>query len=162
MRYARFVSFAVAVLLVSLALAGCSTDSPDSAGSSSAEPKATASESLVYLDESGKGRVTAASVAMAPLVGALAGSPEERAHDTYDGRMEIGVPDSLGDVETRLLVPMFYSGDTEYTKDGQTTRLVDAVRDKELVLRGDYGATVVFHLEDGVFVIDSLDVGVLR
>jgi len=151
-----FATFALAA-----AVAGCSTARPSVSAAGSAS---SAMDQLVPVDSAGVGQLAGVSVgpSHAPIV-ARDGSPEQLVQKRYVGQVDIGVFESTRGVQTKLVVPMWYGKQTAYSvAGGKSVPLAAAVADKTVIWWGSGSARVRYHLENGAFVLDTLDVDMMR
>lgn len=145
----------IVLLLAMATAAGCSV-TPTQAGA----PTATLSQRLVPVDKNGLGQLHGVSVVPTGPYYIAPGTPDDRAHSRLIARVDVGVPDSVHGVAARLVVPMWYGRKTTLMIMGTPpeTSLAQAVANKAVIWAGTAVADVKYHLEDGVFVLDSLQV----
>ena len=149
-------AFAIAVVGLAVLIAGLGCSAATNNRVAAGVPKPMPPEQVLPVDKNGAGQLQGVSVLPSGSIALVPGTADTRANSRFAGQVQVGIPDSVYGVQATLLVPMWYSTKTTLTVLGQPRLLTQAVANRDIVWQASPNARVTYHIEDGVFVLDSL------
>ncbi len=152
------VSLLLLTLTSAALIAACSSPAASQKASSSPPATGTPSDALLKLDSQDRGELS--GVDLEPGGAFIAFKPEQRAVERHWSLANVGVHDHASGVRTVLAVPMWFDTRTRFVENpwmkGVNT-LSEAAKRKDFAWTAAGTADIKFHLTDGVFYIDEVN-----